>query len=60
MPRKEQIHGYNDYGGLDVMDDKMLRVGDDYSEEIYDLTDYHHYEDVYNYIVDRYYKLFSS
>ena len=57
MPRNESTHGNNDHGKLDAMEDKMLRVGEDYSEEFFDLTDYHHYEDVYNYIVDRYYKL---
>ena len=60
MPRKNPIYGYNDHGKLDVTEDKMLRVGEDYSEEMFDLGDYHHYEDVYNYIVDRYCILHSS
>ena len=50
MPSKEDIH--QDYG--DDYDDKMLRIGDDYA--LYETVDKnHHYEDVYNYVVDRYF-----
>ena len=41
-----------DYVDVYDLDDKMLRVGEDYA--IYETVDKnHHYEDVYNYVVDR-------
>ena len=42
-----------DYADVYNLEDKMLRVGEDYA--IYETVDKnHHYEDVYNYVVDRY------
>ena len=52
MPSNEDNN--QDYG--DDYDDKMLRIGDDYA--LYETLDKnHHYEDIYNYVVDRYFML---
>ena len=53
--RTEITNNDQDYNeDYDLVQDRMIRVGEDYQLFYEDRDTNHHYEDIYNYIVDGY------